>query len=456
MSGLSTPVALAEHWDGTTWAIQPTPNRVGAAASGLFNVACTSSRSCMAVGGTSSPNDIGGFLAERWNGTRWRILPTPTLPPGGFSGVSCTSPASCTAVGQTSNGAGTFVTLAERWNGTAWRIQPTPNPVGAPGSGLGGVSCPTGAFCMAAGASGLSTPSPSPLAEAWNGTTWKILPMPAPAGARGVIIGSVSCTSPSACTTTGFSVDSSGIGTTLAERWNGKVWRIQPTPDPPGVQFAALGGVACTGPSACLAVGNTGPPTPNNKTLAERWDGVTWRIVPSANPAAGGGGFNTVSCASASACTAVGLAVSSSGAQTSLAERWNGTRWSIQATPNPAMAFQISVDGVACPARRWCTAVGDYGLNATGGDRVTLGLQWRGTMQGLQGSSARSRLDFKCAGFPAAQRSLAAGCGCAWPLRPTSARWLNPAQPWRWSPATLLPGRTSGAWPSPLRECPPP
>jgi len=455
MSSLSTPVTLAEQWNGTTWAIQSTPDHAGAAASGLFNVACTSPRSCIAVGGTSSPNDIGGFLTERWNGTRWRVLPTPTLPPGGFSGVSCTSPASCTAVGQTSNAAGTFITLAERWNGTAWRIQPTPNPGGAPGSGLGGVSCPTEAFCMATGASGLSTPSPSPLAEAWNGTTWRILHMPAPAGAQGVIIGSVSCTSPSACTTTGSSVDSSGLATTLAERWNGKVWRIQPTPNPPGAQGAALGGVACTGPSACLAVGNTGPPTPNNKTLAERWDGVTWRIVPSANPAGGGGGFNTLSCASASACTAVGLAVSNSGAQTSLAERWNGTRWSIQATPNPAVAFQISLDGVACPARRWCTAVGDYGVIGTGAERVTLGLQWRGTMQRLQGSSARSRLGSKCAGFPAAHSSLAAGCGCAWPLRATSARWLNPAQPWHWSPARLLPGRTSPAWPSPLRGCPP-
>lgn len=62
----------------------------GAAASGLFGAACTSARSCMAVGGTSSPNDIGGFLAERWNGTRWSFLPAPALPPGQLSGVSCT------------------------------------------------------------------------------------------------------------------------------------------------------------------------------------------------------------------------------------------------------------------------------------------------------------------------------------------------------------------------------
>src|SRR5262245_3804682 len=230
MSSLSTPVTLGEHWNGTRWGIQSTPNRAGAAASALFSVDCTSPRSCMAVGGTHSPTNIGGFLAERWNGTRWSILPTPTLPPGMLSIVSCTSPSSCTAVGQTTNRAGISVPLAERWNGTAWRVQPTPTPSGAQGSVFGGVSCLTGSFCMAIGGPG----HPRPLAERWNGTAWRILPIPAPAGAQAVFIGPVSCTSPSACTTTGVSFDSSGIGTTLAERWNGTAWRIQPTPNPGG------------------------------------------------------------------------------------------------------------------------------------------------------------------------------------------------------------------------------
>src|SRR5215831_13280874 len=386
---LNTPVTLGERWNGTRWAIQSTPNRVGAAASGLFSVACTSPRSCMAVGGTSSFSDIGGFLAERWNGTRWSILPTPTLPPGMLSTVSCTSPSSCTAVGQTTNRAGIFVPLAERWNGTAWRVQPTPTPGGARGSLFGGVSCPTGSFCMAIGGPG----HPKPLAERWNGKTWRILPIPAPAGAQAVFIGPVSCTSPSACTTTGVSFDSSGIGTTLAERWNGRAWRIQPTPNPQGAQGAGLdGGVACTGPSTCTAVGartdSAGNPV---ATLAERWNGVKWHIVPSPNPATGGG-FRAVSCSAPSACTAVGA--SNSG--TTLAERWNGTRWTIQPTPNPVAASGIALDSVACPARRFCTAVGDYGVNGTG---LTLGLQWRDTGQGLQRPTAPSHPGGSCTGL---------------------------------------------------------
>jgi hypothetical protein len=373
MSALSTPVTLAERWNGANWTIQPTPNQAGAAASGLFGVACTSSSSCVAVGGTSSPNDIGGFLAEQWNGTHWTSLPTPSLGPGGFMGVSCTAPSSCTAVGQTTNGSGIIVTLAEHWNGTAWRIQPTPNPSGPQGSGLGGVSCPTQSFCMAVGGSAGPTPSPTPLAERWNGKTWTIVPVPVPTGARGVFIGSVSCTSPAACTTTGVSMNSSGIATTLAERWNGIGWTIQATPNP-AQGGAQLGGVSCPSASACVAVGTTvdsmGNPT---GTLAEQWNGTAWRIVPSPNPASGGATFNSVSCASAAACTAVGS--SNSG---TLAGRWDGTRWSIQPTPDPSQAFQITLDSVACPARSSCTAVGDYGVNATA-DRLTLGLQWNDT-----------------------------------------------------------------------------
>jgi len=388
-TSLNTPLTLAEHWNGTRWGIQSTPNRAGAAASALVSVACTSPRSCMAVGGARSLSGIGGYLAERWNGTRWSLLRTPALPPGALSIVSCTSPSACTAVGQKTNRAGIVVPLAERWNGTAWRVQPTPS--GAAGRVFGGVSCPTGSFCMATGGPG----QPRPLAERWNGKTWRILPIPAPGGAQLVLLGPVSCTSPAACTATGVAVDRSGIGRTLAERWNGTAWRIQPTPNPPGAQGAALdGGVACTGPSACTAVGarydSAGNPV---ATLAERWDGVTWHIVPSPSPA-GGGELRAVSCAAPSACTAVGT--SNSG--TTLAERWNGTRWRIQPTPNPAAGFQIALDGVACPARRFCTAVGDYGVNGTG---LTLGLQWRGTGQSPQISPALAHPGAGCGALPA-------------------------------------------------------
>ena len=59
---------------------------------------------------------------------------TPALEPAGdiYAGlyeVSCTSSTACTAVGQSGNSAGTVdMPLAERWNGTSWTVQHPPAP----------------------------------------------------------------------------------------------------------------------------------------------------------------------------------------------------------------------------------------------------------------------------------------------------------------------------------------
>src|SRR5262249_62262622 len=92
--------------------------------------------------------------------------------------------------------------------------------------------------------------------------------------------------------------------------------RARPRPTPPQ-GGGALFSVACTSPSACTAVG-----TSNAGNLAERWNGTSWSIKPTPNPAGAQFPFlNTVACASASACIAAGAYINSSGAVHALAER---------------------------------------------------------------------------------------------------------------------------------------
>jgi hypothetical protein len=60
------------------------------------------------------------MLPERWNGSKWRIQPTPNLP--GIHdlltpAVSCPTSATCTAVNGYTND-GVTLTLAERWHGS--------------------------------------------------------------------------------------------------------------------------------------------------------------------------------------------------------------------------------------------------------------------------------------------------------------------------------------------------
>ncbi len=291
---------LAERWNGSAWAVQPTPpNSTRPGTPGFTGVSCVST-TCTAVGNTG-----GGTMVERWDGTRWSLQWTPTArkPLATLAGVSCTSNNACTAVGGVGGVGG--AALAERWNGTDWTVQSVPTPSGKTDAFLRGVSCTSSTACVAAGYSENSTVQNSArsLIERWNGTTWTIQPIPQPAHTVETELSGVSCGSTSACTAVGSSTASSsppGV-TTLAEHWNGTAWTIQPTPTQS--TFEGLAGVSCFSTVTCIAVGYT----PSAKTLTEVWDGYSWTIQTTPNPV--GYGFSQLfgaSCTSATACTTVG------------------------------------------------------------------------------------------------------------------------------------------------------
>jgi hypothetical protein len=75
-----------------------------------------------------------------------------------------------TAVGYSLNNDGVQVPLAERWDGTTWRIQATPNPIGATKSSLVAVSCATTTTCIAVGSYTNATGHTRRLVERWTGT----------------------------------------------------------------------------------------------------------------------------------------------------------------------------------------------------------------------------------------------------------------------------------------------
>src|SRR6516225_10958446 len=147
----------------------------------------------------------------------------------------------------------------------------------------------------AGAAAGTSAPVPG----------WSITPSPNPVIPTGQLFG-VSCPAANSCVAVGTYVRSSGAGVALAERWDGSRWRIQPVPSPPGAAWSALNGVACSSPSACTAVGQAVSNQGASAPLAERWNGTQWRIQATPNPPVGNGALFGVACTSSSACTAVG------------------------------------------------------------------------------------------------------------------------------------------------------
>jgi len=351
---ITAPGAAAAPGPG--WSVVPTPSPAGATESALFGVACSGAGACTAVGYFHTGNQPAA-LAERWDGTAFSVQPVPR-PAGAVSsilhGVSCPAATACTAVGAsrifTGGGEFRFVPLAERWDGTAWSIQPLPGPGVA---ALYGVSCPAVSDCTAVGAGG---------AEQWNGSAWSPEPVPSPPGAvpGTVFPRAVSCPAVSDCIAVGsFSVStssSSGLRP-LAERWDGSAWSVLPVPTPAG--GGALDGVSCSAATACTAVGGHrfSPQGLSVLTLAERWNGTAWSIQPTPTPlGAGDAGLNGVSCPAPTVCTAAGAFGNPPGSNT-LAEHWDGTAWSIQPTPNPGRGDNF-LDTVACPAPATCLATG--------------------------------------------------------------------------------------------------
>ena len=303
-------VTLAELWNGKSWSVMQTPNPPGLEEGWqyqrhalLADISCVSASDCVAVGNFKGPSEVVEPLVERWNGSKWSIVPAAT-PSGGahgwLEGVSCTSSTQCTAVGYLEKGSGVIETLVERWNGSEWSIEPTPSPGGTRGSKLMGVSCPTATACTAVGFTGDSLHVQETLAERWNGTEWLVQTTPNPPDLDASnAFSDVSCSSPAVCTAVGhheYRVGTRFLWSILAERWSSGQWLAQPTPSLPS-ELSALSDVMCVSSTSCTAVGSS------SGVLGERWDGSSWSLLPMA----GSGSLQSVFCTQAAHCTGVGL-----------------------------------------------------------------------------------------------------------------------------------------------------
>jgi hypothetical protein len=108
--------------------------------------------------------------------------------------------------------------LIDQWTGHAWRQLTLPGP-----GQLAGVSCHSAASCVAVGQDGQSRAA----AKVWNGEGWRVLSPVHPSGPS--YLASVRCPRPARCIAVGF-YGTPFVRHTLAERWNGTTWRRLKTP----------------------------------------------------------------------------------------------------------------------------------------------------------------------------------------------------------------------------------
>jgi len=372
-SAVISSTAMAEGWDGTSWHLESTAKLTGSKFSNLAGISCTSATTCIAVGFYDDITGTRATLAERWNGSTWaRQQMLTSLTGGELFGVSCTSATSCIAVGTKGS-----TTLAERWNGTLWTGQTTVNPTGALSSSLAAVSCTSATACTAVGSYSVNTTT-QPLAERWNGSAWVLQSAPLPSIAiDGQLLG-VGCGSATSCIASGLYLDSHDLVYALAEPWNGTVWTVGTAITTQGALPALFDAVACTSVSACIAVGTTTDVTGANLALAEQWDGTAWSIQSIPSPA--GSSFTqlrSIACATATSCMTVGELFDSQGFPIAVVEQWDGSAWHIESLPFPASAQSDSLAGVACGSAASCIAVG-VSVDSAGTSHM-LALAWDGT-----------------------------------------------------------------------------
>jgi hypothetical protein len=308
--------------------------------------------------------------------TRGPVPAVATSAPRGssavFTATGCPARRNCMAVGARFGGDGRSAPLAELWSNARPHLLAVPRPAarGGIGSRFSGVSCISPRDCVAVGDNQRRS-IVVPLAQIWNGASWRAIPPPAVPRARVSLLTGVSCTRANACTAVGSYLTASG-GNALAERWDGRAWRIQPTAGsaPSG---SVLSAVSCPSGTGCVAVGAAGPTGAG--TLAELWNGTAWRVLPTPNPP---GSFmsmlSAVACRSMTNCTAVGYDRHGASGYATLIETWNGTSWSIQPSPDHYRVAELY--GVSCPASRVCFAVG--GFAARSGKRMPLVEVWNG------------------------------------------------------------------------------
>jgi len=162
---------LIEHWDGTSWAVTPSPKLPQGSA--LTGVTAPAPDNAWAVGFDGGSADA---LVEHWDGTSWSVVASPAFAGVSISNgaISADSATDVWAVGFLASSSTTSENVSLHWDGTRWAVVPSPNPNPQGNNGLGAVAAVSATDVWAAGEQ-----LKGPFTEHWDGSKWTILATPA-------------------------------------------------------------------------------------------------------------------------------------------------------------------------------------------------------------------------------------------------------------------------------------
>jgi hypothetical protein len=231
-----------------------------------------------AVGQQNTTSSTPNPLIEHWNGTSWSVVSNPTVPNGSFlKSVTAVSSTNVWTVGENGNLKGDLI---EHWNGTSWSLVSSPAFNGA-NDDLFGISADSSNDVWAVG----RDTSNGDLVELnFNRTSWSRMTTPIIRGFAS--LDAVTALSPTNVWASGrIKATESGIPVALIEHWNGTSWSVITSPNPDPGASSVLGGIAAVSANDIWAVGFE-LTDDGDFTVTENWNGTSWSVIASPDPVA--------------------------------------------------------------------------------------------------------------------------------------------------------------------------
>src|SRR6266704_612243 len=140
-------------------------------------------------------------------------------------------------------------------------------------------------------------------------------------------------------------------------------WSVVPSPSP-GPSVNDLNGVASVSANDVWAVGDFINASGSKQTLIEHWDGTSWSVVASPNPSVSMNVLQAVTAIATNDGWAVGWFDNAQNIPRTLTLHWNGTNWSVvtSATSGTGSNFLFGVTAVSS-SDVW--AVGEFNNTST-------------------------------------------------------------------------------------------
>jgi hypothetical protein len=260
-TGLLYTKTFILHWDGTRWRIVPSPNPSNG-FNQLHAVAAIAPDDVWAVGSASA--DTEQALILHWNGRSWRVVRGAVLGEGThrLNGVSGTASDDVWIAGHRTNGHDAVTqSLTEHWDGAKWEAvqavhhQPNPNV-------LTGVTAVAPEFALATGYRKWGSRT---LALVWDGADWSIATSEQVTNTTNVLNDISADVAGNAWTVGYYYIPGDGQAQTLIEQWDGASWHIVPSPNEGA--GSSLEGVVTLSAEEAWAVGAGG----NSFALIERY-----------------------------------------------------------------------------------------------------------------------------------------------------------------------------------------